>query len=192
MSDQPNGSCTKGHRPTTQRPLDQLGRLDLACRTHTDTLVVTAGSPGDPATNDLRAAILASVHAPGRTVLEIDATTHGTPHDLITAVIDALAENESERILAEALPDATWRVEESAPLIDLLADLGHLRAASDADVYVVVTHPQPDPAHQVFGVMRDAVWEVGLTWIVITGPTAAAEIVRPPADAFFPMRVNLP
>ena len=44
---------------------------------------------------------------------------------------------------------------------------------------------------QLFGALRDEVWQIGAVWLVTTTPAQALDLVRPPADVFFETRVEL-
>lgn len=44
---------------------------------------------------------------------------------------------------------------------------------------------------QLFGALRDEVWQLGALWLVTTTPAQALDLVRPPADVFFETRVTL-
>lgn len=50
----------------------------------------------------------------------------------------------------------------------------------------------PRIGNQLFGVLRDEVWGLPLQWLVTVTPDDAPTLLRPPADAFFERRVDLP
>ncbi len=52
--------------------------------------------------------------------------------------------------------------------------------------------PERDLAHAFFGRLRDAVWQLPITWIVAADSNAADAFRRPPADAFFEIVERIP
>ncbi len=48
-----------------------------------------------------------------------------------------------------------------------------------------------DAGAQLFGALRDEVWQLGASWLVSVGPAGALVLAGPPADAFFETRVDL-
>ncbi|MDO5712353.1 MAG: hypothetical protein Q4P32_11515, partial [Micrococcales bacterium] len=50
----------------------------------------------------------------------------------------------------------------------------------------------PRVGNQLFGVLRDEVWNLPLQWLVTVTPDDAPVLTQPPADAFFEQRIQLP
>lgn len=57
---------------------------------------------------------------------------------------------------------------------------------------VLLDDPRPEVAHQLFGRLRDEVWQTGLTWVVAGDQARRGQYLTPPADAFFEQVVELP
>lgn len=79
-------------------------------------------------------------------------------------------------------------------IADLGDRLGDLVAAPGAPPRPTVCLDDVDPrlGNQLFGVLRDELWELPMQWVVTTTPDDAAVLLRPPADAFFEARVVIP
>lgn len=75
----------------------------------------------------------------------------------------------------------------------LVADLTR-RLRTDPSQRHVVLLDDADPrlANQLFGVLRDELWGLPVQWVVAVTPDDAPVLLRPPADAFFERRVELP
>lgn len=50
---------------------------------------------------------------------------------------------------------------------------------------VLLDSPERKVAHTLFGQLRDVVWQLPISWIVVADSSAADAFRRPPADAFF-------
>lgn len=73
----------------------------------------------------------------------------------------------------------------------VLADLAGSGSASHEGLLVVLDDVPAGAGHDLFGVLRDELWAVGLLWVVACPDTERAELLRPPADAFFERVVDL-
>jgi len=56
---------------------------------------------------------------------------------------------------------------------------------------VLLDDPRPEVAHQLFGRLRDELWQTGLTWVVAGDHARRGQYLTPPADAFFEQVVEL-
>ncbi len=56
---------------------------------------------------------------------------------------------------------------------------------------VLLDDPRPEVAHQLFGRLRDELWQTGLIWVVAGDQARRGEYLTPPADAFFEQVVEL-
>jgi hypothetical protein len=94
---------------------------------------------------------------------------------------------------ALSMPDGPFgQVVEPALLMELVDLLGETVAARARRVCLMVDGLAPRVAHAVFGTLRNELWAIdGASWI-LAGDTADGPLYRePPADAFFPITVEL-
>jgi hypothetical protein len=78
------------------------------------------------------------------------------------------------------------RTEEALNLMRELAAEAEKRKAC-----VLLDDPDPDVAHQLFGRLRDELWQTGLVWVVAGDRARRQQYLTPPADAFFERIVEL-
>ena len=160
---------------------DALRRIDRSLRSGLNCAVV--GAPGSGKTSLVRALMYRSDAArdPMRfTYLRAgDARSAG---ELLTAVLSATAG-----------ADRSGR-ERRRPieLIDELIDA--VAAARDADGgprVIVVEDVLARAGAELFGSLRDELWQVDARWLVTTSTVQAPGLLRPPADVFFEIRVEV-
>ncbi|MBM7785262.1 ATP-binding protein [Tenggerimyces flavus] len=72
---------------------------------------------------------------------------------------------------------------------DVLDQLEQLRA--DATQVVLLDEPELDLATNLFGRLRDELWQLPFTWIVAVEPPAATVLAKAPIDAFFEVRLEI-
>ena len=108
--------------------------------------------------------------------------------DAIALLRDALEDVIELNPLRERLAAAA-RVGDQDPvtLVELVRALG----GGPSDLRVLLDDPNADIAFDLFGRLRDDVWQLGYSWVVAASPQVAAALSRPPADAFFERRVEL-
>jgi GTPase SAR1 family protein len=58
----------------------------------------------------------------------------------------------------------------------------------DPPLIVLLDDVSADAGHELFGRLRDALWQVPITWVVATGERG---LLTPPADAFFEQTIEL-
>lgn len=58
-------------------------------------------------------------------------------------------------------------------------------------ICVLLDDVDPRVGNQVFGVLRDELWETGVQWVVTVNSGDAGILLAPPADAFFEMAMRL-
>lgn len=75
--------------------------------------------------------------------------------------------------------------------LDLVVRLAGAVKEIDRPV-ILLDEPDPDLAYTLFGRLRDEVWELPLVWVVAMDTADAVRLLRPPADAFFEVRLELP
>ncbi len=64
-------------------------------------------------------------------------------------------------------------------------------SAAPAGAVVLVDDVGAEAGTELFGRLRDELWQLGLTWGAATSPAEAGALLSPPADAFFERRVTL-
>lgn len=125
--------------------------------------------------------------------------------DLLTSVLDVLQPISAERRATSKSPIALLD-----ELVKVVADLGDREdvdldsgqqsnvgegsgsRGGDARTRVIVVEDVSAVAGaEVFGALRDEVWQVDALWLVTTSTAQVAGLLRPPADVFFETRVEL-
>jgi hypothetical protein len=106
----------------------------------------------------------------GREVVRVSARRASAAHELLDLVADALG-GEGAAASDDRLQAAYLRLSAAA--------------LSRPDALVVVDDVAGAFGHQVFGRMRDELWELGLHWLVSGRADDEAVLLAPPADAFF-------
>jgi hypothetical protein len=101
---------------------------------------------------------------------------------LLTAVLDAGAAG--QRVAGPS--------RRSAP-IDLVGELTRevAGAGTGPNQVIVVEDVSAIAGSEVFGALRDELWQVDARWLVTASSTQAAGLLRPPADAFFETSIEL-
>lgn len=56
---------------------------------------------------------------------------------------------------------------------------------------VLLDEPELELATNLFGRLRDELWQLPFTWIVAVEPPAAVVLAKPPIDAFFEIRLDI-
>jgi DNA-binding MarR family transcriptional regulator len=128
----------------------------------------------------------------------VDATALAEPLELVARVRDALLGRPG---LAQSAPGAVSRTlaqvtgEPSPPpggvsrqLYDALLELGE---EVKATILLLDATASGQALYGVFGRMRDAVWRLPHTWLVAIDNDDRATTLKPPADAFFDLVVEL-
>ncbi len=164
---------------------DALTQIQQALGSSLNCLVV--GPPGSGKSSLVRAVMYRSHQsdAPLR-FLHVRVNTALTAVDLLTAVLAALHRSGAS---APAGPP-------QLSALDLLDELGRaiddLKVAEPALTAVVVVEDVLAAAGSaVFGALRDEVWQVDAQWLVTTSTAQVSGWVRPPADVFFEVKVDL-
>ena len=132
----------------------------------------------------------------GRTVAFVDATALTNVLELSDRVRTAVtAPRSSFAMGAEAVKDVF--VAQSADRAHLAAASrtlsSNLRALADEERAVVLVDAagSPEAVFELFGRMRDALWQLPHSWVVAIDDTDRATVLKPPADAFFDAIVTL-
>ena len=157
---------------------DILTRVDGSLRNGLNCLVV--GDPGGGKTSLVRALMF---------------RTQETNRPLQVSYVRANGARTAGDLLAAVL--AALRVEGTGPrpaieLLDVLA--GAVVTADDSahgNRVIVAEDVSGDAGAELFGALRDEVWQVQAQWLVTTSTAQAPSLLRPPADVFFETRGEL-
>lgn len=137
--------------------------------------VAMSGPPGSGRTStlqQLRHRCPQSVYADGRPNAEAAA---------LLAVIAAAFGQTSTSLGDEVTEEA---------IANLARALG-ARHGAESTPTLLLDDPSPDACRTLFGVYRDQLWEVPITWVVSIGDHLLPQLLAPPADAFFAAHVTL-
>ena len=166
---------------------DALRRIEGALRSGLNCLV--AGEPGSGKTSLVRAVMFRSHEAQSRLRFTyVRANEAHSAVDLLLAVVAASRAGGDEAGHTAARP-----VRSPIDLIDDLAgEAAHaLEAEPGIALVIVVEDVSAAAGGEVFGALRDELWQVDVRWLVTTSAAQLAGLLRPPADVFFETRVEL-
>jgi len=161
---------------------DVLRRIDRALRSGLNCLVV--GDPGSGKTSLVRALMFAAQQASRPLpITYVRANDAASAAELLTAILGAV---QPSRTVQAERPEA----------IDLLDDLSVLVAEAAADGapglgVIAVDDVGAAAGSELFGALRDELWQVGVQWLVTTSTAQASSLLRAPADVFFETRIQL-
>lgn len=166
LSSRPLPGTRRGRRlwVPPQGESEAVGRaIDLGFNT------IVVGDPG-VGVSTLLNQLAATLEDGGRSIARVSAGGAGTAIEMIDLVADALDGADDPQMSASAR-----------------SALRRLASAANEQPSSVVSldHPIGGVAHDVFGRMRDELWEVPLQWLVGASSDDAAVLLQPPADAFF-------
>ena len=85
---------------------------------------------------------------------------------------------------------ALGRPAQPAPDGDLL-QLVRTIGRAPASLLLLDEPPGGDEGHRIFGRLRDELWQLDHQWVVAASPDRASSLDRPPANAFFEVRLEL-
>jgi energy-coupling factor transporter ATP-binding protein EcfA2 len=129
----------------------------------------------------------------GISTVYLDGHSLSNPAMILRAARDLLAGRhitfaEIERMAAMSFTPnpIDMRTEEALNLMRELAAEAEKRKAC-----VLLDDPDPDVAHQLFGRLRDELWQTGLVWVVAGDQARRQQYLTPPADAFFERIVEM-
>ncbi len=157
---------------------DALARIDRALRSGLNCLVV--GDPGSGKTSLVRAMMYRTTEsAQPLRVTYVRANEARSAADLLTAILTALGPGRPTRSSAIDLLD------------DLTAELADADAGETGIRVMVVDDIGAAAGAELFGALRDELWQVGAQWLVTTSTAQSSSLLRPPADVFFETRIEL-
>jgi energy-coupling factor transporter ATP-binding protein EcfA2 len=162
-----------------------LARIRLSLSSGLNCLVV--GPPGSGKTSLVRAVMYRS-HEAGDSLWfsYVRANAAQSAADLLTAVLAAVRKPGGS---AASVPPQRSALD---LLDDLAREIGDLRRAEPGVTPVLVVEDVLAGAgSEVFGALRDEVWELDVRWLVTTSTAQVSGWVRPPAEVFFETRLDL-
>jgi hypothetical protein len=158
-------------------------RLVDAIRAGLNALV--AGAPGAGKTSLLRMLARGEYDKPGAYV---DLARASTAADALILIADALGVARqsavTESITSLARPA---RLAPDALLLQLVRSIG----SAPPRLLLLDEPPGGDEGHRLFGRLRDELWQLDHQWVVAASPGVATALQRPPANAFFEVRLVL-
>lgn len=150
----------------------------------------------NPGGRDLTLVRAGRAESPGIFLAMVLATL--TMHEPLVAMTDG-----SDAVAQLSNPSAVTVEDQNSPLAATAAwaELTTTQTALDAlrrhvaeqplPVVVLVDDVAPTLGHQLFGVLRDDLWSLGLQWVVTVNEESADTLLTPPADAFFDRRIKI-
>jgi hypothetical protein len=169
---------------------DEVRRLLASVERRSNALVT--GAPGIGKTSLLHRAAR-ELRSRGYEPTFIDAAPASSVEDLIELIRWRLG---NAPVVSPANPSLTpgagqERLGGAAAVTRLLATLGERVAPDERRVLLIDEPPSGEIGHALFGRLRDEVWQLPFTWVVAIDDHQRVALARPPADAFFPVIVEL-
>ncbi len=178
-------------RPLLDNPADQallvgrdgeLQRIGRSLRSGLNCLVV--GDPGSGKTSLLRALLFRfRDETSDLRLLYVRGSAASTAAELLAAVLAAVPRAGGEPF------DHRGGAAAPADLVDALTSA--IAEDSRRPTVIMVDDVRADVGLDLFGALRDELWQVDARWLVTASTVQAATLLRPPADVFFETRVRL-
>src|SRR5712691_10564625 len=185
-------------RPLTDNPLDQLLYVDrseelrrVRSSVERRSNVLLTGAPGSGKTSLLHR-IEHELRPIGYPPTFVDAAPATSVEDLLDLIRWRL-DHAAVASAADLAPRPANQeiLGEAARLTRLLSTLGTGASPDDRRVLLIDEPPSGEVGHTLFGRLRDELWQLPFLWIVAVDNYERAALTRPPADAFFPVTVEV-
>jgi hypothetical protein len=186
-------------RPLVDTPLDQALFVDRAeelrravASTDRRSNVLITGAPGIGKTSLLHR-LAHDLRGRGYRPTFVDAAPASSVQDLIDLIRWRLGNAPVVVPIAEVPSQMAGQevVGEAARLTRLLASLGEGVDPDERRVLLIDEPASGEIGHTLFGRLRDEVWQLPFVWVVAIDEHQRAALTRPPADAFFPVVLEL-
>ncbi len=161
---------------------EQLRRIEQSLRSGLNCLVV--GDPGSGKTSLVRA-LMYRVHqrADDLRFAYVRGAAARNASELLDAVLAAVS-RDAARAARSAGAGA-----EPADLVNALIDA--VDGSTAGPLVIIVEDVAADAGLDLFGALRDELWQVDARWLVTASTVQAATLLRAPADVFFDVRLRL-
>lgn len=164
-----------------------LRKIDRSLRSGLNCVVV--GEPGSGKTSLVRALMFRTQTAdPPLRITHLRANEARTAVDLLTGLLAAV-----DAPVADGPTQPT-----PSGLLDVLVAVMSPDPDTDSDTgarlglrVIVVEDVSGAAGAELFGALRDELWQVDAQWLVTTSSVQAGGLLRPPADVFFETRIEL-
>ena len=162
----------------------ELRRIERSLRSGLNCLLI--GDPGSGKTSLVRALMYHAIEVENQlNFTYVRANEAQSAGELLTAVAAAIRAGRTG-------PPRDGRPVAPIDLIGLInRDVAQARTAEPGPRTIVVEDVSPVAGTEVFGALRDEVWQIDSQWLVTTSTAHAASLLRPPADVFFETLVEL-
>jgi len=164
-----------------------LARASAAVRRRLNVLIL--GAPGSGKTSALhRIAADADAGELGLRPLYVDLAPASTAAQALALILEAMGQHDFVRAWGDTLRAGFAAPSTpSAELVGLVRRLGE----SPPSLILADSPPGDGETHLLFGRLRDELWQLDHRWVVAVPAVQRDEVSRPPADAFFDVRVEL-
>jgi AAA domain-containing protein len=147
--------------------------------------VLVVGSPGAGKTSLLR---MVARREYDKQAVYVDLARASTAADALVVIADALGVARQSALAAGMT--SLGRPARPSPDSDLLHLVRNIGAAPPT-LLLIDEPPGGDEGHRLFGRLRDELWQLEHQWVVAASRSAASALQRPPANAFFEVRLEL-
>lgn len=156
-----------------------LGRIDAALRSGLNVAILGGGGAGK---TTLARQLTRRLREQGRPVLFVSAEPARDAADALRGIREQLT-------TADSIPVELQQAASVAAESDRAADLARsLAVSAPAPTVIVVDGIDSEIGHELFGRLRDVLWQAPLSWVVTARDR---RLLAPPADSFFEQVVEL-
>lgn len=156
--------------------------------------VLLVGPRGSGKTTLLRQVLL-DLREAGQPAVFIDGKTAVDPYAFLQLIRFQLGEAPNlPQILRERYAQALTprpNLGEATALLDLISSMRATTQEQARTTLCIDGLPSPEVGHMLFGRLRDELWQLPFSWIVVADERERAALMQPPADAFFDRQISL-